>query len=202
MAGDPEIRASDAEREQVVRRLSAHMTAGRLTLTELEEHTQRAYTATTRADLDGLTADLPAMPEPQARGGRTPTRWLVGLIGGSTKRGRWRVGRRVNTISVIGGHDLDLRQAELEADEITIVSVSVIGGDDIYLPDFVDVEVSGFSLIGGSEERGSRRTPRRGAPRVRVLSFSLIGGSDIWRLPAEANELPLKEARALARRHE
>lgn len=177
------------------------MTAGRLTLAELEERTQRAYTATTRADLDRLVSDLPATTRSGGRR-RAPTRWLIGLIGGSTRRGRWRVGRRVNTISVIGGHDLDLRQAELEADEITIVSLSLIGGDDIYLPDFIDLEVSGFSLIGGSEERGSRRTPRPGAPRVRVLSFSVIGGSDIWRLPAEANDLPLKEARALARHHE
>ena len=58
--GDPsEIRVADADREQVVEELREHTIAGRLTSEELEERSENAYRARTRAELDVLRADLP-----------------------------------------------------------------------------------------------------------------------------------------------
>ena len=45
------VRASDAEREAVVERLRVATVEGRLTLSELTERTEAAYTATTRGEL-------------------------------------------------------------------------------------------------------------------------------------------------------
>ena len=61
-----EVRASDAERERVLEALRAHATAGRLDAHELEERLGRALAATTRADLAGTLADLPAEERPAA----------------------------------------------------------------------------------------------------------------------------------------
>ena len=60
MTGVPDIRASDAERERVATQLREHAAEGRLDVDELDERLQQAYTARTRAELDALTADLPA----------------------------------------------------------------------------------------------------------------------------------------------
>jgi hypothetical protein len=60
-----EVRASDAEREAVVRRLRDHAAEGRLDPDELADRVERAYAATTRAELSVLTRDLPA-PAPGA----------------------------------------------------------------------------------------------------------------------------------------
>lgn len=60
MATDPDIRASDAERERVATQLRDHAAAGRLDVDELGERLQRAYAARTRGDLTVLTTDLPA----------------------------------------------------------------------------------------------------------------------------------------------
>ncbi|MBB5787438.1 DUF1707 SHOCT-like domain-containing protein [Jiangella mangrovi] len=207
------VRASDAEREQVVQALSEHATTGRLTLAELEERIGQAYTAVTRDDLDRLTTDLPsptgelattATTQPVASDGprRSSTRWIVAFMGGTEKRGRWRAAERINAIAVMGGHDIDLRHAELDSDETTIVAISVMGGMDIYVPDTIDVEVGGFSLMGGTGERGSRRPARAGAPRIKVLAYNLMGGIDVWRLPEEAKDLSLKQAKKLAKRAE
>lgn len=207
------VRASDAEREQVVQALSEHATTGRLTLAELEERIGQAYTAVTRDDLARLTADLPsptgelattAMTQPVQSGGprRSSTRWIVAFMGGTEKRGRWRAAERINAIAVMGGHDIDLRHAELDSDETTIVAISVMGGMDIYVPDTIDVEVGGFSLMGGTGERGSRRPARAGAPRIKVLAYNLMGGIDVWRLPEEAKDMSLKQAKKLAKRAE
>lgn len=58
--GDPsEMRVADADREQAVEELREHTVAGRLTSEELEERSESAYRARTRAELDALRADLP-----------------------------------------------------------------------------------------------------------------------------------------------
>lgn len=192
------IRASDDEREEVVQRLAEHAVTGRLTLDELEERTTRAYAATTRGELTKLAADLPAtVAQPTSR--RKPTKWLISVMGGAEKRGRWRIGKRMTSLTLMGGNDIDLRDAEIDADEVTIVAVAVMGGMDIYVPDTVDVEVGGFALMGGRGERGSSRPPRPGAPRVKILAFALMGGIDVWRLPEEARGVSLRQARKLAK---
>jgi hypothetical protein len=60
---DQHLRVSDAERNEVVERLSAHFSEGRLDQAEFDERVSRAMAAKTRGDLDGLFDDLPD-PEP------------------------------------------------------------------------------------------------------------------------------------------
>jgi hypothetical protein len=59
-------RASDAEREAVAEHLRQAAAEGRLTTDELADRVERAYAAQTLAELEPLTADLPAMPAPKA----------------------------------------------------------------------------------------------------------------------------------------
>lgn len=56
----PQMKASDADRDEVVAALSEHFQAGRLTTEELEDRTGRALSARTLGELDALTTDLPA----------------------------------------------------------------------------------------------------------------------------------------------
>jgi hypothetical protein len=56
---EPQMRAADADREAVARRLGEHMAAGRLTTDEYEDRVARAYAARTFGELAELTADLP-----------------------------------------------------------------------------------------------------------------------------------------------
>ena len=55
------LRVSDADRERAVDGLRAHAAAGRLEPEELEERVGAALGARTMGDLEGLTADLPAV---------------------------------------------------------------------------------------------------------------------------------------------
>jgi hypothetical protein len=68
---DRAVRASDAEREDVSRQLSAHAAAGRLTPEELGERLDAAYAARTHGELMRLLDDLPAAP---AARGEDPAR--------------------------------------------------------------------------------------------------------------------------------
>lgn len=186
--GDPagEIRASDAERDATVARLSAATGDGRLTLEEFSQRMEQATAAKTRAELDRLVTDLPADSPGTAVAGQTsaspssPASWHVSPIGGLWVSGPWRMDRHVIAISIIGGASLDLSQAQLAAPEVTLTKVSLIGGTSVTVPQGVRVQVSGFSLIGGTSIAGGPE-PGPGAPTVHIRAFGLLGGVSISR---------------------
>ena len=157
-AGDGEpaggIRASDAERDATLQRLSAASGDGRLTLEEFSQRMDRATTAKTRAELDRLVADLPTDAGAASSGvaERGPARpsWHISPIGGLSVSGPWRMERSVIVVSLIGGADLDLSQTQLAAPEVTLTKVSLLGGVSIGVPPGIRVDASGFSLIGGT----------------------------------------------------
>jgi hypothetical protein len=198
------LRVSDAERDQTLRTLGEHAAVGRLTLDELEERSGRALAAKTRGELATLTSDLPAeggqaQPASAPAQVRKPVRWMVAIVSGSQRRGRFRAVGRINAVSIMGGDEIDLREAEIEGGELTLNLVAIMGGATIYIPDSVELEVGGFSLMGGNTEIGSQRPPRPGAPLIRLRTWNLMGGATIYRVPPQARGLDLKEARRLAK---
>jgi hypothetical protein len=175
----PELRVSDADREATVARLRVAGGEGRLTLEELAERVELADAARTQNDLDVLTSDLPvtysaATVERKARG------WIVAIMGGAERKGRWRPARHTNVVTVMGGAELDLREAEL-ADGVDITAVTVMGGIGIAVPEGVSVEMSGFALMGANGGPRDRVPPLANAPTVRVRAFSLMGGVGVER---------------------
>jgi hypothetical protein len=174
-------RASDAEREATVVRLREAAAEGRLTVEELATRIDAAYAATTQAELEPLTSDLPAAAPSSVAvgGGGGGTRFLLGVLGGGDRRGRWRVAERVTVVNVLGGADLDLREATLAAPEVHITVVSIFGGSDIVVPEGVHVELSSFALFGGDDLRLEGPEPPPGAPVVHVRTVSIFGGTDV-----------------------
>lgn len=59
MTSREQMRAADADREQMAERLRAALEEGRLTLDELDERLRDVYAAKTFGDLDRAAADLP-----------------------------------------------------------------------------------------------------------------------------------------------
>jgi hypothetical protein len=201
---DSSLRVSDAERDVTLRKLGDHAAVGRLTLDELEDRSGKALTAKTRGELATLTSDLPAEAgQPGAAAvsahPRKPVRWMVAIMGGSHRRGRFRAVGSINAVAIMGGDEIDLRDAEIEGGELTLNLVAVMGGANIYIPDSIETEVGGFSLMGGHEEVGSQRAPRPGAPVVRIKMYNLMGGATIYRLPPQARGKSLNDARRLAK---
>jgi hypothetical protein len=174
----PDLRVSDADRETAVARLRVAGGEGRLTLEELAERVGLADAARTHADLDALTADLPHAIQTSAV--QKPRGWIVAVMGGAARKGRWRPPRRTNVLTLMGGAELDLREAELAGD-VTITAVAVMGGIGITVPEGVTVELSGFALMGANGGPDDKVPPLPGAPAVRVRAFALMGGVAIER---------------------
>ena len=201
---DESMRVSDAERDATVRTLGEQAAVGRLTLAELEDRAGQALTAKTRGELAVLTSDLPqeasqGSQPARAAQARKPVRWLIAIMGGSHRRGRFRAVGSINAIAIMGGDEIDLREAEIEGGELTLNLFALMGGANIYVPDSIDLEVGGLSLMGGHDEVGSERPPRPGAPVIQIKIWNLMGGATIYRLPPQARGRSLKEARRLAK---
>lgn len=182
MNDTPDLRASDDERERTVALLREHSVAGRLTLEELTERTAAAYAATTRAELEQVRRDLPAeesVPAPR----KSPTSSLFSIFSSSGRDGRIRLRGRLTCVAVFGSIDLDLRQATIEGDDVSVVAVCVFGSANVFVPEGLEVELSGLSLFGHKGTNGSDPSPVPGTPLIRIEAYAIFGSIDIWRVP-------------------
>lgn len=187
----PELRASDDDRHRTADALRVAAGEGRLTVEELDERLDQAYAARTERELDALLLDLRprgAVDRPGQAGSRMPVRpgekatgWVVGILGGSDRRGLWRVGERCRVVNVMGGCDLDLNDAELAADAVQITVFSLMGGSTIRVPEGLNVEVSELAIMGGNDIRLGAPQPDPGGPTVHIRIVSIMGGTDIKR---------------------
>jgi class 3 adenylate cyclase len=196
VSGVGDVRVSDADRQSVVDRLSRAVGDGLVTLDEFADHAGAAYAARTRAELERVTRDLrlpvvapAATPAPAAEvggaaaGEAKPKRhWVVAIMGGEERRGRWRVPRRQGAFALMGGVDLDLRDALLEHDEVEITAWAIMGGVTVIVPEGIAVESQGFVLMGGRTNR-VKGHPLPGGPVIRVKGYGLWGGVDVKSRP-------------------
>ena len=201
---DDGMRVSDAERDATLKILGDNCAVGRLSLDELEERCDQALTVRTRGELTALTSDLPKEMEvatSQATGlaeVRRPVRRTVAIMGGASRRGPFRAVGSFSAIAFMGGDDIDLREAEIEGRELTIKVFSVIGAVNIYVPDTLEVQLDGFSVLGASKEEGAHRRRDGKAPVIRVRGFNLVGRTTVFRVPPQALTLGWAEARHLS----
>lgn len=191
----PELRASDADRERVVDVLRGAVSSGQLTVEELEERVRSAYASRTRNELEPLTADLSveplhdAAPAPtdatgsgvQVREGEGGTRWVVSILGGHDKHGRWRLAPRCTVLNVMGGSDIDLNDVELSGPLTELTMYSIMGGGEIRVPHGVDVQVSNFAFMGGNDVTLGDEVAPPGAPTIHIRMVSIMGGAGLER---------------------
>ena len=172
MAED-DLRASDAEREQLVGTLRDHAAEGRLTTDELEERTAAAYAATTRGELVALRRDLPETAPPAATPPEVVGEQIGAVLSSSHQAGHWLVPERLEVKAVLGDCKLDLRQADVPA-EVTIEVKVRLGDVTIYVPADARVELTGRAILGDKKVRGDAGA-RGGGPVIRVHADVILG---------------------------
>ncbi|MFF0308318.1 DUF1707 domain-containing protein [Streptosporangium sp. NPDC004379] len=204
------MRVSDAEREAAVELLRIASVEGRLTLGELTERTEAAYTAVTHADLAVLTSDLPSaqgpgpapapapFPAPARPEGGRARRWLVAVMSESKRRGKWRIDRELGAAAVMGEVVIDLRQAEVRTDVVDIIATAVMGSVKIIVPDGVDVEIDGFAIMGEKKVQVIEAPEGMRAPLVRVRAYALMGEIKVV---GDSRARPIEKAWAAWKEH-
>ncbi len=174
---------TELEREQYVRRLGDHYALDHITLEEYEFRVQAALRAGQGYELAATISDLPQLPNlPGARvregtGERPGFRSIIALMGGVVRKGRWLVPRRLQALAVMGGVEIDLRDADFSSGETVIWALAVMGGVGIVVPPGVRLEVDGLAVMGAfTDQEGLPAVAHDDAPVVRVRGFALMGG--------------------------
>ena len=177
---DPQhLRASDADRERVAETLREAAGDGRLTMDELDERLDAVYAAKTYAELVPITQDLPDhsgaayVPAPsrpaagdvRQYGGEPTSHTAVAILGGFSRKGDWVVPKTFNAFMLLGGGEIDLRDARFAEREVSIHVVAILGGCEITVPEDATVNVNGVGIMGAFEHSaqgvsGTARTDR------------------------------------------
>ena len=172
----PDVRASDGERDRATELLRDAAAEGRLTFEELADRIEVATKATTRGELEQVTADLPVpagAPAPAPPAGTAPVKHSS-LFGDVRRSGRWQVPERSRWESVFGDVVLDLREARVTAPEVTIDAGSFFGDVELLVPEGVLVEVRGRAVFGSiKQEAGDTASPA--APRIVLVGGTVFG---------------------------
>ncbi len=178
----PSLRVSDADREQTVILLREHLLAGRLTLEEFSERIEAALNASVRRELAAVQEDLPAVSSAVARSGRKPTRLTAAVLGHVVRRGRLRLRGWTFAAAAFGDLDFDLREAAIDKPRTAATVLLAFGNIDVYVPEGVNVEVSGITIFGHLRERG-QDVSAPDAPTIHVRAAGCFATVDVWRVP-------------------
>jgi class 3 adenylate cyclase len=106
---------------------------------------------------------------------RKPVGSAVAIFSGHRQTGVWRPNETIGAFALMGSVDLDMRHAEFEHPVIQINATSIMGSVEVIVPEGVDVELTGFNLMGSKESRVTEGPRRAGAPLIRVNAFVLMG---------------------------
>jgi hypothetical protein len=209
------LRASDADRERVANVLREAAGDGRLTMDELDERLDAVYAAKTYAELEPITHDLPASgspappgpaPAPSAAG--APARYYgaeatshgaVAIMGGFTRKGDWVVPKEFTAFMLMGGGEIDMRDARFAEREVTIHIVAIMGGAEIIVPEDANIRVTGIGIMGAFDHSGEGGGTPDG-PMITVNGVAFMGGVDVKRKPTTEAAREARQRRIDARR--
>jgi hypothetical protein len=189
------LRISDAERHRVAEILREAAGDGRIDLTELDQRLEATYAARTYGDLVPITHDLPAhrdqpsFPAPAPTTGPTTgpvdtrTQRRFAILSGVDRSGVWTVPERLTILCLMGGANLDLRQATFAAREVVITVNAFMGGASIIVGPHTHVVVEGVGIMGGYSGPSGLvdAVLDESSPTVRIKGVAVWGGVSVER---------------------
>ena len=181
---------SDAHRDAVAQALSVHFANDRISVETLDARMAMVYEATTMTQLEGALAGLDLSPRPETDPGHpvliaapetVPMRSVaMAVLGGFEAKGSWVVPRELQVTAILGGGELDMREARFAAGITEINVTALLGGVEITVPPGVRVEVLGSALLGGFALSGMDESAfDPAAPVLRVRGIAIMGGVEV-----------------------
>ena len=184
------VRLSRDEREKAIDVLSESFARDEIDVEEFEKRVELVELAQNIMTLRAILADLPAPPVPAkdvvvAR----PTlpadqvsehSVIGGIMGGGSRSGSWVPAKNNWAVGLMGGCDLDLREAQLGPGVTEIRAFAVMGGIDVVVPPDVRVECSGVGIMGGFDHKPTViSTTDTDSPVIRVTGVAFMGGVSV-----------------------
>ena len=119
-----------------------------------------------------------AGPASEAGAGAADTLRSVAIMSAVERKVESQAFRGGEAVAMMGGLEVDLRNARIADGEAVIDVMCIMGGIDLFVPPDWRVSLEAFPLMGGVED--ARKAPPTDAPNVlRVRGFVMMGGLEI-----------------------
>ncbi|MGH7910708.1 MAG: hypothetical protein ACREOV_03205 [Candidatus Dormibacteraceae bacterium] len=170
-----------AERERAAAGAAKACREGRLTLGAYADLVQVLQEADDRAEFEqavsearqaaALTTALAPFPQ------SSPP--MIAILSGHDQKGQMRLSEQMTAVAVLGGVDLDLREATVSGPVTTIRAFAFMGGVDVRVPPGVRVETRSIPILGGTDIKLRGAPPRADAPVIRIEIVEVMGGVNV-----------------------
>jgi hypothetical protein len=186
-----EDRPIENVREEVIDTLIYNYSHGVISSEAFERRLDQAMASQNHQEIVNLAADLKKTTDSEftsqkerqfnvnyAAGDNDETDTIVNIFGGSGRSGQWIVPSEIRIITIFGGADIDFTDAIFTTPNVTIKILCLFGGDNIYVPENVNIVSKAFCIFGGIDNSAPSIASRQ-APTLTIEGLVLFGGLDV-----------------------
>ncbi|MDG1751696.1 MAG: DUF1707 domain-containing protein [Thalassotalea sp.] len=186
-----EDRPIETVREEVIDQLIMNYSHGKLSYDAFERRLDTAMASQDHKEIASLAEDLDLNVDKDyqenkqrdfyanvAPSDNENVEYLVNIFGGSDRSGAWTVPKELRSVSIFGGSNIDFSESRFSQKITTIKVFCLFGGDNIYVPEYVNVVSKAFCIFGGVTNKAPSIADRN-APTIIIEGFCMFGGLDI-----------------------
>tara|TARA_R110001592_G_scaffold160851_1_gene393175 strand:+ start:3243 stop:3890 length:648 start_codon:yes stop_codon:yes gene_type:complete len=188
-----EDRPTETVRSEVIDQLIMNYSHGELSYEAFERRLDQAMELYCNKELVALAEDLPltvdkAFVENKKQGlapnvvlGDTEdVEYMINIFSGNTRSGIWTVPKEVRSFSLFSGTDIDLTDAKFTQNELRIKIFCLFSGNNIYIPENVNVVSKAFCIFGGIDyQTATQANPNIITPTIIIEGVCIFSGIDI-----------------------
>jgi len=178
-------------RKEVTDQLVMNYSHGEISLEAFERRLDEAMATDVHDVLVELTADLNLVVDEefistqkeQMNGNYVPgdsenVETIFQLFSGNDRSGEWTLPKELRVVSIFSGCNIDLTDAIFTNSVLTIKMFNIFSGNNIYVPDNVNVQTKAFCIFGGINN-SVNSTGNANTPTIIIEGFALFSGIDI-----------------------
>ena len=188
-----EDRPTETVRSEVIDQLIMNYSHGELSYEAFERRLDQAMESKCNKALVELAKDLPLTVDkafveskkqdlaPNLVSGDTEdVEYMVNVFSGNTRGGIWTVPKEIRCFSIFSGSDIDLTDAKFTQNELRIKIFCLFSGNNIYVPENVNVVSKAFSIFGGVDyQTATQVNPNIVTPTIIIEGVCIFSGIDI-----------------------
>jgi len=190
-----EDRPTNTLRDEVIDQLIMNYSHGKLSYEAFERRLDQAMSSQNNVEINALVVDLELAVDKafvenknenfsanystvSGSDEKHEVDYVVNIFGGSNRSGQWSTAKEIRSITIFGGSTIDFSEADFCYPVVTMKVFCLFGGDDIYIPEEINVVSKVFCIFGGVDNIAPSIVNRQ-APTLVVEGLVIFGGIDI-----------------------
>lgn len=188
-----EDRPTETVRSEVIDQLIMNYSHGELSYEAFERRLDLAMESQCNQTIIELVEDLPLTVDkafveskkqdlaPNIVSGDTENvEYMVNVFSGNTRSGSWTVPKEIRAFSLFSGSNIDLTDAKFTQNELRIKIFCLFSGDNIYIPENVNVISKAFCIFGGVDYQTATQVNANVAtPTIIIEGLCIFSGIEV-----------------------